>query len=153
MIRFLILCLCPVLAFAETKFDKDLQAMNIIDGNYKIIDMPAFDELMRLSTEQVAPMLPAKIDSVTTALNMSLNRFGIYMIYQIDNIETKEQAKSIMETQGLAEGFKNYICSLEYSQSLVFRNNGYMAANMTLVNNQNKVLYHLKMPFRDCEVN
>jgi len=145
-----IFLLFPAFASAETKFDKGLRSLDIVDNNYRIVNYKAFDELLRVATEQVAPMLPAKIDSVTTALNMSLNRFGIYSIYQIDGVETEEDAKSLMLNQGLAENYKNYMCSLEYSQSLVFRNNGNMAANMSLVNSKYQILYSLRVPFTDC---
>lgn len=145
-----IFLLFPAFAAAETKFDRELRSLNIVDSNYRIVNYKAFDELLRLGTEQVAPMLPAKIDSVTTALSMSLNRFGIYSIYQIDGIETKEDAKSLMINKGLAENYKNYMCSLEHSQSLVFRNNGNMAANMSLVNSKHQILYSLRVPFTDC---
>lgn len=146
----LILFLLPSFAFSESTFDKQLKEIGVVDDAYKIINQKAFDELMRLATEQVAPMLPARIDSVTSALSMNLNRFGIYSTYQVDGIETKDQAKYLMESQGLAENYKNYMCSLEYSQSFVFRNNGNMSANMTLVNNKNQILYQLKVPFSDC---
>ncbi|UIP24544.1 MULTISPECIES: hypothetical protein [Acinetobacter] len=144
------LLLASSFASAESKLDEELRSIGVIDHNYKIVDYKTFDEILRVATEQVAPMLPAKIDSVTTALNMSLNRFGIYSIYQIDGVETKEDAKSLMINQGLAENYKNYMCSLEYSQSLVFRNNGNMAANMSLVNSKYQILYSLRVPFTDC---
>lgn len=145
-----ILLLLPSIAFSESTFDKRLKQIGVIDDAYTIINQKAFDELMRLATEQVAPMFPARIDSVTTALNMNLNRFGLYTNYQIDGIETKDEAKFLMENQGLAENYKNYMCSLEHSQSLVFRNNGNMSLNMSLVNSKNQILYHLRVPFKDC---
>lgn len=146
----LILFLLPSFAFCETTLDKQLMKSGIIDETYKIIDQKAFDELMRLSTERIAPMFPARIDSVTTALSMNLNRFGLYAIYQIDELETKDQAKYLMENQGFIENYKNYMCSLDYSQSSVFRNNGNMSMNMSLVNSKNQILYHLRVPYKDC---
>jgi hypothetical protein len=146
----LLLLLLPSLAFSESNFDKNLKDKGIVDSSYKIINQKAFDELMRLATAHIAPMLPARIDSVTTALGMNLNKFGVYAIYQIDDIETKDEARNLMENQGLNENYKNYMCSLDYSQSLVFRNNGNMSANVTLVNSKNQVLYNFKVPFRDC---
>lgn len=145
-----ILILLPSIAFSESTFDKQLKQIGVIDDSYTIINQKAFDEIMRLATEQVAPMLPARIDSVTTALNMNLNRFGLYTNYQVDGIETKDEAKFLMENQGLAESYKNYMCSLEYSQSLVFRRNANMSLNMSLLNSKNQILYHLKVPFKDC---
>ena len=140
----------PAFVFAESKFDNDLLSIGIVDSNYKIVDYKAFDEILRLGTEQITPMLPLRIDSVTTAKSMILNRLGMYSMYQIDDLETKEGARYLMEDQKFAENYKNYICSLDYSQSLVFKVNGNMSANMSLINSKSQVLYHLKVPFKEC---
>lgn len=146
----LIITIIPGFTFAESKLDSDLLSIGVVDNNYKIINFKAFDELFRLGTEQIAPMFPLRIDSVTTAKSMIMNRFGIYSLYQIDNIETKEEAKYLMENQNFAENYKSYMCSLDYSQSMTFKANGNMAANMSLVNSKNQVLYNLKVPFKEC---
>lgn len=144
------LLLASGFASAESKLDEELRSIGVIDHNYKIVDYKTFDEILRVATEKVAPMFPAKIDSITTALSLNLNRFGMYSIYQIDGIETKESAKHLMDYLGLAENYKNYICSLDHSQSLVFRNNGSMAANLSLVNSKHQILYNFRIPFADC---
>lgn len=146
----LITAIIPSFAFAESKLDSDLLSIGVVDSNYKIINYKAFDELFRLSTEQIAPMFPLRVDSVTTVRSTILNRLGVYSLYQIDNIETKEEAKYFMEDQGFAEDYKNYMCSLDYSQSITFKKNGNMSSNMSLINSKNQVLYNLKVPFREC---
>ncbi|OTG99524.1 hypothetical protein [Acinetobacter sp. ANC 4973] len=149
-IKLLILVFLPFTTFAESKFDIELLNIGVVDSSYKIIDYKTFDEILRLSSQQISPMLPMKVDSVTTALSFNLNRFGIYSIYQIDNVETEREAEFLIEKQKIGEFYRNYMCSLDYSKSLTFKRNGDMAANMSVVNSKYQVLYKIRVPFKEC---
>lgn len=140
--------LAPLALSAQTKLDRDLLEYGIVDENYIIIDDKAYSEIMRLATNKVTPMLPLRVDSITTALGFNINRFGYYATYSLDGVETIEQADELMNS-GFGVDYKNYICSLDYGRSLVFKKNN-MNINLSILNTNNQVIQNFKFPFRDC---
>lgn len=136
--------------FADTQLDKILMENKIIDKNYKVLNSKFFDDSLRIANNNIAPMLPVRVDNITTLLTSNLNRFGLYMVYQFDDIETKEEAILFDKQSNLRENYKNYICSLDYTKSEVFRRNALMKVNMSAVNSKNEVIFNYSFPFSEC---
>lgn len=149
-IKFLLITslLFPINTFAQTKLDNELLRLGVVNENYLIVDLKTYDEAMRLTTNQITPMLPLRVDSVTTVLGININRFGYYSFYQIDDVETPEQANELMDF-GLRIFYKNYICSLDLGKSLVFKRNN-MNINFTIINSLNQVIHNYRFPFKEC---
>lgn len=135
--------------FAETEFDSVLIKQGIVDSQYRIVDYKTFDETMRAASSNVASMLPSRIDADTTVMSLQLSRFGFYSSYRYDEIETQKDAEYLMHNFGLAQKYKNYMCSMELSKSEVFKRLN-STISMSVLNSQHEVIYRTKFKLSDC---
>lgn len=136
-------------ASAETEFDRFMQTQGIVDSNYQIIDNSKFNELMRTVTSNLAVTFPVKIDSATTILSANVSRFGINSNYHLEEIETKKDIEYVLYNFGLAQEFKNYLCSSEMGGSETFKNlNAKFQINF--LSSKSEVIYTLRIPINSC---
>lgn len=144
-----LLCLFSTNIWADSPVDYAFIKSGIANSNFEIVDIKRFDEEMRRTTNNLSSITPSKVDSSTTILSIRVYRFGIFSDYQIDDIETKDQALSIMQEYGLAKDYKNYICSSELFKSNVLKKLN-LPISMNLINSQYKVIYTLRWRISEC---
>src|SRR5690606_36080099 len=103
----------------------------------------------RSASSNVASMLPSKIDAYTTVMSLQLSRFGFYSSYYYDEIETQKDAEYLMYGMGLAQKYKNYMCSLELSKSETFKRLN-STISMSVLNTQHEVIYQTRFRLSNC---
>ena len=106
---------------AASELDRVLQRDGIVDSDFRIIEHKKFDELMRTITNNMASMFPTKVDANSTILSVNVSRFGIYTNYKLEDVETKKDAEYVLFHFGLAQDYKNYLCSSEFAGSETFK--------------------------------
>lgn len=146
----LVVLLISAFSHAETEFDRALIKEGIVDAQYRVINDKALDEVLRGVTNKVAHMFPSRIDAYTTIFSVNINRFGIYTNYQLDEVETKKDAEYILYNFGLAQDFKNYLCSSEFAGSETFRKLN-AKFHLNFLNSERSVIYTLKIPMSSCK--
>ncbi|WP_303275519.1 hypothetical protein [Acinetobacter soli] len=147
---YALLLVIPSLCYGETKFDRSLMQLGIIDKNYNMLDERKLTNLLREASNNLGEMMPVRVDNVTTALSANFNKFGLYYVYQIDGVETESDVKSKLLDYDYEKNYDTYFCSLEYSKSEFFKRNKNFYVNLTLVNSHNRVIYKYKKPIWTC---
>lgn len=146
---FIVLALNSFFINAASEFDRVLQRDGIVDSNFRIIEHKKFDELMRTTTNNMASMFPTKVDASSTILSVNVSRFGIYTNYQLEDVETKKEAEYVLFHFGLAQDYKNYLCSSEFANSETFKKLN-AKFNINFLNTDSSVIYSLKIPISSC---
>ncbi|WP_104470380.1 hypothetical protein [Acinetobacter indicus] len=134
---------------AATDFDNAMLKAGIVDEQYQVVNDRELNEVLRGVTNKVAHMFPSKIDAYTTILSVNVSRFGIYANYQLDEVETKKDAEYVLYNFGLAQDYKNYLCSSEFANSETFKKLN-AKFNVNFLNSESSVIYTLKIPMSSC---
>ncbi|MFW2012689.1 hypothetical protein [Acinetobacter bereziniae] len=140
----------PVICFAESSFDAQLKKMKIIDNNYNVIDWDRYNELLRITTNNLAPLYPRQTDAYTTILSLTMDRFGINYVYLLKGMESKDQYESFLSDEDVKEGLKNISCSPEFVKTEVFRRNKGDSINIAFVSEKLKPLGQISFSSSDC---
>lgn len=135
---------------AASEFDNALLKAKVVDSNYQIINDKDFDEVLRNANNKIAAMFPTKIDAYTTVLSAHITRFGFYTNYRLDEVETKKDAEYVLYGFGLAQDYKNYLCSSEFANSETFKRLN-AKFNVNFLNSESSVIYTLKIPMSSCK--
>lgn len=105
----IILFLLPITSLSArepTELDFTLQKHGIVDKNFRVINIEAFDAELRKATNQINSYTPVKIDHATTLETAMFTRFGFYATYTI--VVKRTDLQYIGE---LGELFQSNLCN------------------------------------------
>lgn len=134
---------------AASELDEVLLKEGIVNKDFQIIEFNKFNEMMRTISNNIASMFPSKIDANTTILSMNASRFGIYINYQLEEVETKKDAEFVFIKFGLAEKYKNYLCTSALADSETFKKLN-AKFNINFLNTESRVIYNINIPISSC---